>query len=188
MSLMRLLTLNRSVNPTVHEPHRYKMSAPLPKFAPTKRPVSLAPKKAELQKETVMQTESLFDAAKTKAAEAAQNPLDADTPRVLSVGVFPKTTSEPVPSIEPRQSWFARLKSFFKRKPRQVEAVAPVQTEWSLDRVTVVRNDLSDSDFEVVVAQGGAVKEKAKGKSLVGRAWKKTEVSVANPEPVDTLK
>lgn len=185
MSLMRLLNVSRSLNPAADHPHRYKMSAPIPKFVPAKRPVSLAPAKGEQKKERDMQTESLFEAGKpASAAEAAQNL--ADVPGVLSVGVFPKTV-EPFAPVEVKQSWFAKLKNLFSRKPRVVET-KPVQTEWSLDRVTVVRNDLSDTDFEVVVAKSGVVAEKAKGKSLVGRAWKRTEVAVANPEPVDTLK
>ncbi|MBA4149658.1 MAG: hypothetical protein H0X66_16220 [Verrucomicrobia bacterium] len=136
-------------------------------------------------KEKDMQTESLFEAGKPRSGEAAQNL--ADVPPVLSIGVFPKNGEEPFAPAEVKQGWFAKLKNLFRRKSRAIES-APVQTEWSLDRVVVVRNDLSDTDFEVVVAKSGAFAEKAKGKNLVGSAWKRSEVAVTNPEPVDTLK
>lgn len=131
-----------------------------------------------------MQTESLFEAGKPRSGETAQTQSDA--PRVLSVGVFPKSASTSVvPQPEEKNGWFSWLKNLFGGRKRRPAVVEAVQTEWSLDRVTVVRNDLSDTDFEVVVAEPG---EKVKGRSLVGRAWKRTEVTVANPEPVDTLK
>jgi hypothetical protein len=37
------------------------------------------------------------------------------------------------------------------------KASKPVQIEWALDKVTVVRNDLSDADLEVVTVQAGDV-------------------------------
>jgi len=184
MSLLRLLSMSRSVRPTLDQGHRYRMSARIPNFS-QKQPVLLEPKKTEFKKEKDMQTASLFEAAQPDSGETAQ--AEVSVPGVLSVGVFPKTSSEPLTVVLEKPSWFARFKNIFRRKPRAVEAV-PVQTEWSLDRVTVVRNDLSDTDFEVVVAKAGVADAKAKGKSLVGRAWKRSEVAVANPEPVDTLK
>ncbi len=182
---MRLLKLNQGVNPATEDSHRYKMAGKIPNFLQTKRPVTPTPKREAQKKDPVMQTESLFETAKPSHINAGE-PL-ADVPGVLSIGVFPKVHIPFAPVEQPKVSWFARVKNLFRRKQRPAVG-APVQTEWSLDRVTVVRNDLSDTDFEVVVAQAGIVPEKAKGKSLVGSAWKKAEVSVANPEPVDTLK
>ncbi len=115
-------------------------------------------------------------------------PAEDFTPRVLSVGVFPEAPKTFMQSAK-NESWFAKLKKLLpwsKKQPLE----RPVQTEWSLDRVTVVRNDLSDSDFDIVVTQTAdeAENRRTKAKRLVGRAWKKVEVAVANPEPVDTLK
>jgi hypothetical protein len=44
------------------------------------------------------------------------------------------------------------FKNPFVRRVKSVEPVAPVQGEFSLDMVKPVRNDLSDSDIEVVPA------------------------------------
>jgi hypothetical protein len=132
-----------------------------------------------------MQTPSLFE-QQGKATPVA--PAEDLTPRVLSVGVFPDSTRRFAEAAK-NESWFAKIKkvlSWNKKKPLE----RPVQTEWPLDRVTVVRNDLSDSDFDIVVTQTAdeAESRRNKAKRLVGRAWKKVEVAVANPEPVDMLK
>jgi hypothetical protein len=132
-----------------------------------------------------MQTPSPFE-QQGQARSGA--PLEDYTPRVLSVGVFPQTPRVFMDS-EKNESWVAKLKGLFPWG-RKKSLARPVQTEWSLDRVTVVRNDLSDSDFDIVVTRVTDEMEgrRNKAKRLVGRAWKKVEVAVANPEPVDTLK
>ena len=132
-----------------------------------------------------MDTPSLFE-QKTPAT-APQQPVD-ETPRILSVGVFPKEPQVFADS-QATVSWFQKLKNLFSRK-KETPVVKAVQTEWALDRVTVVRNDLSDTDFDIVMTEPAdkAEARRQKAKRIVGRAWKKVEVAVANPEPVDTLK
>ena len=57
--------------------------------------------------------------------------------------------------------WVRKLNQLprLKRKPGSVKSLiprpakAPIQSEFSLDKVQVVRNDLSDTDFEVVSAK-----------------------------------
>lgn len=132
-----------------------------------------------------MQTPSLFEQHGKTAAPA---PADDLTPRVLSVGVFPKPI-RPFAESQQKEGWLAKLKKFLPWAAKR-PLPRPIQTEWSLDRVTVVRNDLSDSDFDIVVTETAdeAENRRNKAKRIVGRAWKKVEVAVANPEPVDTLK
>ena len=131
-----------------------------------------------------METPSLFEQKKPVVAE---QPVD-ETPRILSVGVFPKAPQVFAES-HAKEGWWAKIVNLFRRK-KQSEPVQAVQTEWSLDRVTVVRNDLSDTDFDIVMTEpvDKAEARRQKAKRIVGRAWKKVEVAVANPEPVDTLK
>ena len=38
----------------------------------------------------------------------------------------------------------------FPVRSKKKSGLAPVQTEWSLEKVTVVRNDLSEADLEIV--------------------------------------
>src|SRR5688572_13761537 len=113
MSLVRLLALNRGVDGNNPSPDRYKMSHPLPKFAPMKRSVSLAPRDKFKTEEIVMTTPSLFEQPQQSPA-----PQEYPAPGVLSVGVFqPTVAPAPVPvAQEKRQSWFARLKGLFARK------------------------------------------------------------------------
>jgi hypothetical protein len=63
-----------------------------------------------------------------------------------------------------RGSWTGKLKGLLSRPPgKPVRAAAPrltklaVQGELSLDRIKVVRNDLSDADLEIVGAKPAPV-------------------------------
>jgi hypothetical protein len=187
MSLMRLLQMNRSVGGAA-DGGRYKLQKNfLPKFSPVGRPVSLAPAKNQSQKVT-METPSLFD--QSKASGAAEASAESSVPHVLSVGVFPKPeVAETEAEVEfvRKEGWFARLKNLFRRKAPKT-TVRPVQTEWMLDKVKVIRNDLADCDLDVVVADVGGEAPRVKGKSLVGRAWKRVEVPVEKLQPAETVK
>ena len=69
----------------------------------------------------------------------------------------PAVVTEPqmVPPPKKKPHWFLAGVEYFRRKrsgvrPMAVAVAVAVQGEWALGRVTVVRNDLSDSDLEVV--------------------------------------
>ena len=180
---MRLLELNRSVD-RKSDITDYKMAKPLPKFAPAKRPVSLAPNdKFKTVEKDMSTTPSLFENREpnTPVANSTNDPV----PGVLSVGVFPSGATRPV--VEKKSIW-ARLSSVFSRKKEKAPTRA-VQTEWSLDKVTVVRNDLLDDDLEVVL-KTSPVSEAAKSekRKIVGSAWRREEVKTENSEPVTILK
>jgi hypothetical protein len=72
------------------------------------------------------------------------NTVELETPAVRPV----PTALLPAPAF-PLGRWTIFQKPFFKEPKPEVTA-APVQGELSLDSVTPVRNDLSDSDLEVV--------------------------------------
>ena len=180
---MRLLELNRSVN-RKSDIADYKMAKPLPKFAPAKRPVSLAPNdKFKTVDKDMSTTPSLFENREPNASAAtvANDPA----PGVLSVGVFPSASTRP--AVE-RKSFWARLSGVFSRKKEKTPTRA-VQTEWSLDKVTVVRNDLLDDDLEVVL-KASPITEAAKSekRKAVGSAWRREEVKTENSEPATILK
>ena len=187
MSLVRLLTATGSVGRETNDSHRYKMASPLPKFAPTKRPISLTPirnKKAEMK---VMQNE-LTVAEPSLAPEWGTAQTSEPIIGVLSVGVFEKeqvSAEESAPTkVAPMKSenWFSKLLNVFRRKKVSAPAPSPIQTEWSLDKVKVVRNDLSDVDLDIVFASAESTaatkKVPAKKEQLVGSAWRRV-----NPNP-----
>ncbi len=117
-----------------------------------------------------MKTPSLFD--QQPQGNAAQDAAGSDTGmRVLSVGVFPPKLNRLPP---PKEGLMAKIKGWLVRKPQPAPVAAPVQTEWPMDRITVVRNDLSDSDFEVVWADPTA-------SDATKPATKKTQGAKANP-------
>lgn len=180
---MRLLELNRSVD-RKSDIADYKMAKPLPKFAPAKRRVSLAPNdKFKTVEKDMSTTPSLFENREpnSSAANVAADPA----PGVLSVGVFP--TGSARPAVEKKSIW-ARVTSVFKRKETKAP-IRAVQTEWSLDKVTVVRNDLLDDDLEVVL-KASPISEAAKSekRKIVGSAWRREEIKTENSEPVTILK
>jgi hypothetical protein len=77
-----------------------------------------------------------------------QNPAPAS---VASVKKEIKMKTQKLPTVQkPMPTWVSKLNpiSIF-RAPESV-TVTPVQTELSLEKVQVLRNDLSDADVEVV--------------------------------------
>lgn len=119
-----------------------------------------------------MNTHSSFE-EQGPAANAPDAAAGEDTEmRILSIGVQP-----PKLNVLPmKETFFMKLKNFFSREKKQTAAPRAVQTEWPMDRIVVVRNDLSDSDYELVWSEApknAKGEAKPKGEQLVGRAWKK---------------
>jgi hypothetical protein len=188
MSLVRLLSMSQSVDGKADQPSRYKMAPPLPKFAPVKRPISLAPTKPENAESTkVMDTPSLFtEAAATQSTAPAPLSQAPEPPvGVLSIGVFqPASAAVETAAPEKKQGPLARFFNVFRRKPQPIRLEGPVvQAEWSMDKVKVVRNDLSDADLDLVFASIEQPKkaEPVKKEQLVSSAWRRV-----NPNPDKT--
>lgn len=134
-----------------------------------------------------MQTESLFTGEASSNVSGAMEQVIEPPVGVLSVGVFKNETAAEQPAqkeVKPMKSgnWFLKILNVVRRKKTAVAPGAPVQTEWSLDRVKVVRNDLSDVDLDIVFASvdsnAAAKKAPAKKEKLVGSAWRRV-----NPNP-----
>lgn len=192
----------------------------LPKFAPVGRPISLRPAEdfriknrpainRKLEKTIFgareefkpkekkdMTTPPLFEdqppAAAANTADTGPREQENTPMRILSVGVFPPKLNRLPP---PKESWFERLKNMFRRKAAEKSTAKPVskpvQGEWPMDRIVVVRNDLSDSDYELVWAEGNA-ESGAKSPSAKPAAKpapsKKDAAPVSKPEPVEAAK
>jgi hypothetical protein len=149
MGLSKLLAVSRSVRSLTEEPTRYKMTQQnlLPTFG--------GAKSAETETEDEV----------SPAAEAAPQPGTADPAATTAAGgsagagrsdVVPDNAAaflEATKKLRPfgGVTWF---KNPFARTAANKQENRPVQTELSLDSVRPVRNDLSDSDFELGRAPG----------------------------------
>lgn len=184
MSLLRLLSTGKSLVGLTDNPHRYRLSQQrlLPCFGSKKNPfrsriVPSAEKTAEPGSQPPLQeqlppaqpAEASAQTARTGTAAPAQARPSGLISRGAGLlgGLFAKRAESGRCGAEP------------KTKPL-------VQGELSLERVKVVRNDLSDSDLEVVEAKPAAEPQQAGapgasaarvgGRSgRVGRRWFRTE-------------
>src|SRR5205809_7514906 len=155
MSLIKLLSVSKSFAGGRSQPGRYKMAEQglLPKFAPMGRPVSLAPNR-----------KSDEPAPKQEANGAATIPLNSLQQQFFRAA---EPVTEPVRTVAPgtraavcananvaTTNWFRLGNNPFVNRPAgKPKALAPTQAELSLDAVKPVRNDLSDSDLQIVPAK-----------------------------------
>jgi hypothetical protein len=160
MSLLQLLTTGKSLVGMSDSESRYRMRNRLPRFGSDRNPFatrqeqegaageggSAEPRRGDL---------SIAELAAARLKETQRLPAPVAAPR----------------SALPRPSRISRLAAWLRRanqavRPSRPELAArplppaarpgirpPVQGELSLDKVRVVRNDLSDADLEVVPAR-----------------------------------
>jgi len=182
MSLMRLLSAGKSLVGVKDNGSRYRMGNPgmLPRFGSEKNPFAQGRKENSESRGTRSQedvvgseknhlpTQLSTDAPKKElsvkpAAPEGQTekPIDNDVPQST---LQKRVRSSQLGNIALRATLtaWARIKAALSRRQgtsrrRTITRTSkqPVQAELSLDRIKVVRNDLSDTDFEVV-AGGGA--------------------------------
>jgi hypothetical protein len=141
MSLLRLLSVGRSLGRISDPPNRYRMTQQslLPKFGGVEKTADemvAGMQKQEPQRGSILK-KLLTALARNRAAKhkKTMKRIEADAPTVA-------------PQAFPRGRWtFFRSPFSCTAKPKSTEA--PVQGELSLDSVRPVRNDLSDSDLEV---------------------------------------
>ncbi len=191
MSLLQLLTTGKCFTILREPTGRYRMTDPraMPRFGSAKAPGAVAA------------TGELPGCEATAPANAQEgaDPAVASQPKVppeAGIPIVAPGWAEAPKSLPAHNSgagifcWVAqvrqRLTARFARRPRQSSAPAvsrpaktAVQGELSLDLVRVVRNDLSDSDLEIVPAKapatqmnsaaaGTAMSQRAAG--ILGRA------------------
>jgi len=173
---MRLLALSRSVRPLGYQPRRYKiMTQALPRLK------GRAAKRRAAERETTeitsasVQVPTSEDSGGTEAITSQRKVTQAPAKAGWAIGMFrifkkvffgkdpkmkaveagpclaPRQTFDVPPQAYPRGRWTVFRNPFVKRG-KSVEPTPPVQGELLLDLVKPVRNDLSDSDLEVVPA------------------------------------
>jgi hypothetical protein len=169
MSLVRLLTAGKSLIGGMENATRYRLGTPglLPKFGSGKNP--FLARGTESRAKTIQPPEP-------SAAPLTSSSFPTDEEKIkssLSSAAAPLTPLPPLDGGRERgrgaswwelgRGWAEAIKS---RSPRRSKAAKfaelaqgrPVQAELSLDRVKVLRNDLSDTDFEVVPRRPGPVR------------------------------
>jgi hypothetical protein len=145
---MQLLTVGKTIKGTREGPNSFRMNEQtlLPKFSSPRR--QSAPETAQPPETcAAMATGSLFESRQSRAADPAVPAKAIETAAASIVRSSQPPTK--APAQKPRWSLFQRL---FGRKPARDTFGVPVQTEWKLEKVTVIRNDLSDSDLELIPA------------------------------------
>ncbi len=178
MSLLRLLATGKSLVGMPNTNSRYQMRTRnlLPKFGSAKNPFATPPPNSESPGATnnsapaKLETASLFEPAAPepapeKPAKAAPTKESKTPPREAAPALPPKVEAKQavspapaVPSSKPGRwgGWVKKLNPLALLPPRRGEggrsrpARKHVQTELTLEKVRVVRNDLSDADFEIV--------------------------------------
>jgi hypothetical protein len=179
MSLLRLLATGKSLVGMPNTNSRYRMRARtvLPKFGSAKNPFAPPPPNLESPGANVnaspakLKTASLFEPApqepvsqepvKPAAIKESKTPPRPVATPALPAKVEAKQAASPAPmapSSKPGRlaGWVKKLNPLSLLPPRRGEggrgrpARKHVQTELTLEKVRVVRNDLSDNDFNIV--------------------------------------
>jgi len=189
MSLMKLLSVSKSFAGGRSQSGRYRMAEQglLPKFAPMGRPLSLAPKR-----------ESGDPASKQEANGTPTVPLNPPRQKFLGAAESVKTVA-PTPRAAVcvnanavPADWF-RLgnRPFVNRTAAGPKPQAPAQAELLLEAVKPVRNDLSDSDLQIVPAKPELKPDALKQPrprlltlELTGFAWSRLTARYFNSERV----
>ena len=159
MSLLRLLTAGKSLVGLKDTASRYNVASrgSLPQFSPKKNPFR-ASTRAEFnpgaQPEAQAEANSVERTAEDPLTPAPTAvPVLAPPPAALPASVPP---SKPADKARAHSLWAALLpwRRSKVEKPGIPRFIKPmVQGELSLDTVKVVRNDLSDTDLEIVPAR-----------------------------------
>ena len=148
MSLGKLLTTGKSLVGLTNANSRYHLQkGALPKFESAKNP--FAPKvSAELpEREPQLPKLSPAEVAAANLKKTQRMATSAEPAKASPVvdGWLKKVN----PLV-----WFGNRKpDAQKSAPRQAKPVVPVQGELSLDNIKVMRNDLSETDVEIVTAK-----------------------------------
>lgn len=161
MSLLRLLSAGKSLVGLKQEVARYRMSDPraMPRFGSARNPF-------KARKAAAVPSVAAPAAAASASAPVIPQPVvSVPAASASATARVDGPSKKPMPFAAAAQfgagwkRWLARCvdKLKLKRRPRQTRpapqtrpARGPVQGELSLDSIRVVRNDLSDTDFEVV--------------------------------------
>ena len=175
MSLLRLLTAGRSLVGSQNPEIRYHLSRPgaLPKFGGKKNPFRVTTKPEAAHSAVPSDPSPVGESAAAAVSKAVvEGPVCSEAPRnsgeaTAGTGTRAAMTAPFATALAPKAKasgalarCTGKLKSLLmmsRREPLEPASAraskAMVQAELSLEKVRVVRNDLSDSDLEVVAVK-----------------------------------
>jgi hypothetical protein len=172
MSWMRLLAVGRSIRPVGNQPTRYRMAAGPPKLRrPLVRAHQIGPAQPPVLNRAPQgaKTEVSVNTPQRKVAQAPamagrtfvmfrliKKIFFGKDPKMKTVDAGALSAPGALLNAEVVQPYplgrWTMFKNPFVKRSKPAEPVAPVQGELLLDLVRPVRNDLSDTDLEVVPA------------------------------------
>jgi hypothetical protein len=149
MSLVRLLAAGKSLMGLKEPGGRYHLAnhGLLPRFEPKKNPFRSGYAHTVEVAETTQPEDATFS-----AGVGEHQAVHGD--RTGSEDKTPKSETDVRNSLSKLFGWFKR-RSPVVQKPASSRSKGLVQAELTLESVQVVRNDLSDSDLEIVTARSG---------------------------------
>lgn len=192
MSLIRLLTAGKSLVGLRDIESRYRVRPRnrLPRFGSSRNPFIAKTATPNLPLPASAQAPVRSNPAEKTPAEVAAAALKQTTPLPAASTQIPgtKKSGDPATKSNLLSRLASRVRSFnpfagrpgFRRAATSAATKAtatPVQGELSLDRIKVVRNDLSDADVEIVPAKP-VVKPKPASVTVPGKA---AELAPAGP-------
>jgi len=151
MSPLQLLTVGQSFKGTKTEVGVYKLPQEnfLPKFRAAAPLVSTSPQ--PIPKRVPVQTGLSFD-PQPKAQPVAAAPF-LEKARIPDKAPRADQSRRDSASTVVRKGKWSLYEILFMRGTPRKASVTPIQIEWPLEKVSVVRNDLSDADLELVPAR-----------------------------------
>jgi hypothetical protein len=168
MSLMRFLTVGKSLNPVKQTQSPYRLGGGLPKFN------AANPFQKEKAKTQPIPAGEVLPRANVTFAKQQSDQAQQSSLRTKILETRAKVVGFSAVAIS------AFSKTFTKRSRSSVGRKLPtsVQVELSLDKVKVLRNDLSDADLEVVSVES----TKAARKRLSHRGENVFSAATNSPE------
>ncbi len=175
MKAMQLLAVTESVVDTKERLGRYRLPKgnSLPRFGGTKNPFAPPPVRPAEPTGSAASSPAMAPMPEEENAPAASSESDGQRAESAGVKIRPRgNLAEPWRRLASAiRKWFASRKSpSGSRRPairlgqqpvRKRPTDFPVQGEFSLDNVRVVRNDLRDSDLEVVPLRSMTARKRA---------------------------
>jgi hypothetical protein len=170
MSLGKLLTTGKSLVGLSNSNSRYQLQkGALPKFESAKNPFAKgSPELPEREPQLPKLTPTEVAAANLKKTQAIVAPAAPAEQPVVAASSQAKP-AEPPKVAPPIDGWLKKINPmvwFGNRKPAEPKSAiprfgkshTPVQGELSLDNIKVMRNDLSETDVEIVTAKSRPAK------------------------------
>ncbi len=213
MNLVKLLSVGQSLKSgkTIFGKYKLTQQSLLPKFGSTVRPAQsdtfvapneMAQVSREIASSIVVSEEAKWIAPATTELKPSITPptIAFEQTQKIPTGKILRRREEAVPRT-PKISLAIRLgtnlahkitflkKRLWPARSRRKPFVTPIQTEWSLEKVTVMRNDLSEADLEVISPKATDVLQSRKANLPVlnsvqdsGRSWIKKTAGLFNSD------